>query len=163
MDEGKITSLSLFFILVGLILAAGCIKPFFGGEACGDGICDEVERTGGKCSEDCPQETTTTTQPTVPLETPVYVTIVSHNERDTETGSGVLVKYGDMRVSKEGYVAFRDSLITVAEMIHQYGLKYSYQTDYMFLDGIELYEEIVLKENSGKPMASLFSNTFMKI
>jgi len=156
-------------LIILLVLITSCSPEPKG--KCGDGICDPIEKNLGKCSADC-QETKPGDVNVIVIDedkddgqtgedeeievivtdgdTPVYVTLVSHNERTISQGGGRRVVYADMRNSKEGYKKFRDSLIRIADMIDEYGMSYSYQTDYMFLEGMDLYEDDILEEESEK-------------
>lgn len=77
---------------------------------------------------------------TQPKTTALYMTFFSHNER-------TLMRYGRVRESKEGYLTFRNSLIRIAKLFKTYGARYSWQSDYVFLEGIEKYEAEVLKDD----------------
>lgn len=81
--------------------------------------------------------------------TPVYVTFVSHNER-------TLTRFGRFRENLSDYKIWRASVIRVAKMIRDYGAKYSWQTDYVIIEGIETFESQVLASDSaatnGKPI-----------
>ncbi len=81
--------------------------------------------------------------------TPVYVTLASHNERN-------LLRFGRFRDSFSEYVAYRNSVLKVAKLIHSYGLKYSWQSDYVILEAIGLHESTALQQDpdssGGKPL-----------
>ena len=80
---------------------------------------------------------------------PIYFTIFTHNER-------TLSRYGSLRENEEDYQEFRTTLLQVATMLHDYGAKYSWQTDYVFLEAYETFEDTLLAADltatNGKPM-----------
>ncbi|MBI2899095.1 MAG: hypothetical protein HYY17_02855 [Planctomycetes bacterium] len=81
--------------------------------------------------------------PASPADTPVYVTIYSHNER-------TLSRFGGFRESLAGYLEFREGMIFNAKLIASYGLKYNWQSDYVILEAIAQWEKLALEADPSR-------------
>ncbi len=81
--------------------------------------------------------------PTVaPDVTPIYLTIFSHNERTA-------TRYDRYATDPAGYATWRAAMIEVARLLHDRGVRYSWQTDYLMVDAIERYEADALAADPG--------------
>jgi hypothetical protein len=105
---------------------------------CGNDVCDIHEQKRGSCPEDCgqttqlPSQTTLTTPGTYTYDgnTPVYVTIYSHNEEGWEAMVG----------TRERYIAYREDLVERLNLIAEYEAKLDWQSDYGVLLAMIQYE-----------------------
>jgi hypothetical protein len=75
--------------------------------------------------------------------TPLYVSVVSHNEEDER-------RFGSLD-TREGYLEFRESLLKFAHMLKRYGAKYNWQSEMRFLRAVERFDKSkVLESTNGK-------------
>jgi len=83
-------------------------------------------------------------KPSPPKEvTPVYVSIVSHNEEDDG-------RYGSLD-TKEGYLEFRENLLRFAHMLKRYNASYNWQSEMRFLRAVEKFDKgDILNSTNGK-------------
>lgn len=65
--------------------------------------------------------------------TPVLVTFFSHNERTRS-------RFDRFRTDPEAYAAWRSALIEVVRLFDEYGVRYSWQSDYVILEAITTFE-----------------------
>ena len=65
---------------------------------------------------------------------PIYVSIVSHNEEPSPNG------YPDFTVDTAAFWRHRTAVLAFAEMLHQEGVKYNYQSDWNFLLAATLFD-----------------------
>lgn len=74
--------------------------------------------------------------------TPIYVTVVSHNERT-----------GDEFSDSEAYQAYRASLLKTLKILKKYGAAYHHGSDYKFLDAVKEFDvpgKKAVKATNGK-------------
>ena len=69
---------------------------------CGDGICDDFERTRGVCPDDCPQ-TATPTPPRTPTPAPTATPLAASSPSPTPSRLGTGVLYVGLMVHAEGW------------------------------------------------------------
>ncbi len=95
-----------------------------------NGIADAINQEGQSSSEKGDDGKTTSSE-TTNKKTPVYITIVSHNEDDS--------RY-DGYDTKDGYLGFRKALLDLAELIVKYEAKWDVQVDWRFLKAVQKYD-----------------------
>ncbi|MFA6888465.1 MAG: hypothetical protein WC254_03135 [Candidatus Woesearchaeota archaeon] len=114
-------------------------QPSEGIALCGNNICDAHENERGSCPEDCETSNDpnlTEEDPTAERtyvydgKTPVYVTIYTHNEESWNTNVG----------TKERYIEYRTDLLERLQIIHEYGAKLNWQSDWGVLLAMSEYE-----------------------
>ncbi|RMH66839.1 MAG: hypothetical protein D6683_18300 [Actinomyces sp.] len=101
--------------------------------------------TTGEAAPAAPPAPTTTlvTPPTtVAGTTPVFLTVFSHNERTAS-------RYDAYATDPAGYAVWRAALLDVARLLHERGVRYSWQTDYLMVDAIERFEADALAADPG--------------
>jgi len=85
--------------------------------------------------------------------TPVFVTVFSHNER-------TLQRYERYRSDPAQYAIWRSAMIDVARLLHDRGVHYSWQSDYLMMDAIDAFEADALAadptETDGLPILQYF-------
>jgi len=75
--------------------------------------------------------------------TPVYVSVVSHNEENER-------RFGSLD-TKQGYLEFRENLLRFAHMLKRYGAKYNWQSEMRFLRAVEQFDKgEILESTNGK-------------
>jgi len=75
--------------------------------------------------------------------TPVYVSLVSHNEENEK-------RFGSLD-ERKGYLEFRASLSRFAHMLKRYNASYNWQSDWRFLRTVEKFDKgDVLNSTAGK-------------
>ncbi len=126
----------IFFVILSLVLSS-CSEEDTetpaGIALCGNGICDAHEQQRGSCLEDCEGTQQTTTEPGTFVydgNTPVYVTIYSHNEE----------AWGGEVGTEERYVGYREDLVERLNLIAEYEAKINWQSDYGVLLAMSKYE-----------------------
>ncbi len=80
---------------------------------------------------------TSTPQPSKPSQKfkgDIYVAIVMHSEDPHHPA------YPDFRTNKSAYIQYRQGLLKFAEILYNHGLKFDFQTDWNFLEGIRKWE-----------------------
>lgn len=103
---------------VALLLLVGLVACGGGGDAAG---------AGGE------RETTVT--PSVPsASAPVWVAIFTHNEDPHHPDTP------DFLQDRTGYVAFRSALLQFAALLHEQDIRWNWQSDWNFLNGVIRYE-----------------------
>jgi hypothetical protein len=111
-----------------IILVSGCSST----QKCGDGVCDEVETRNNVCPIDCSNGNVTG-------QTPVYVTVFSHNEE------------GHPVDTEEEYLEYREALLKMVDLYLEYGVSHDFEPDWKFLEAARLYEKGgVLDNTNGK-------------
>ncbi len=75
--------------------------------------------------------------------TPVYVTIVVHNEEATHATT-----YQDYRENLEYYLNHREMLRKFALMLHTHGVRFNFQSDWTFLVACGMYENAEVRSNT---------------
>ncbi|MBM4202045.1 MAG: hypothetical protein FJ189_12275, partial [Gammaproteobacteria bacterium] len=76
-------------------------------------------------------------------QTPVHVTMVSHNETDN-------ARYG-LLDTESGYLAMRAAILQIAGLMTQYGAAWSHQSDWRFLEAVRRWDQgAVLNSTNGK-------------
>jgi hypothetical protein len=66
---------------------------------------------------------------------PIYVSIITHNEEPSSSN------YPDFIEDENAFWEHREALITFADMLHEEGVKYNYQSDWNFLYAATLYDQ----------------------